>query len=160
MVILVMGVSGSGKTTIGQMLAETLRWQFADADDFHPAANIEKMGRGILLTDADRLPWLQALHQVISEWLKINANAVLACSALKSEYRHLLQPTDEVKWVYLEGSFELIQQRIQERHGHFMKADLLQSQFDALEVPDDALHVDISKSSEESVQQIRTGLSI
>lgn len=160
MVILVMGVSGSGKTTIGQMLAETLRWQFADADDFHPAANIEKMGRGIPLTDADRLPWLQALHQVISEWLKINANAVLACSALKSEYRHLLQPTDEVKWVYLEGSFELIQQRIQERHGHFMKADLLQNQFDTLEVPDDAFHVDVSKSPEESVQQIRSSLSI
>lgn len=161
MVILVMGVSGSGKTTIGKMLAEILHWQFSDADNFHPAANIEKMSLGIPLTDDDRLPWLQALHQVISGWLETNTNAILACSALKSKYRHLLQPpTNEVKWVYLEGSFKLIQQRIQERHGHFMKVDLLQSQFDMLEVPEDALHVDISGTSDASVQQIRNGLAI
>ena len=160
MVILVMGVSGSGKTTIGRMLAEALHWQFSDADDFHPAANLEKMSLGIPLTDIDRLPWLQALHQVISEWLKTNTNAILACSALKSEYRHLLRPTDEVKWVYLDGSFELIQQRIRERHGHLIKEALLQSQFDALEVPEDAIHVDISGTAEASVQQIRNGLCI
>ncbi len=159
MVILVMGVSGSGKTTIGRMLAETMHWQFRDADDFHPAANIEKMSLRIPLTDIDRLPWLQALHQVISEWLGTNTNAILACSALKSEYRHLLQPTDEVKLVYLDGSFELIQQRIRARHGHLIKEALLQSQFDALEVPEDAIHTDISGTPEASVQQIRNSLS-
>jgi gluconokinase len=160
MVIIVMGVSGSGKTTIGRMLAETVHWQFSDADDFHSAANIEKMSLGMPLTDRDRLPWLQTLHQVISEWLKTNTNAILACSALKSEYRHLLQVTDDVKWVYLDGSFELIQQRIRERHGHPIKETLLQSQFDELEVPEEAIHVDISGTPEASVRQIRDNLSI
>ena len=163
MVILIVGVSGSGKTTIGKILAESLQWQFSDADDFHLAANIEKMSRGEPLNDGDRLPWLQAMQRAIEQWLTQETHAVLACSALKSEYRQWLQPSepaDQVKWVYLKGSFELIQQRLNQRQGHYMKADLLQSQFDALEEPENALEVDITQETGAIVQQIKTTLRL
>jgi gluconokinase len=161
-----MGVSGSGKTTIGKMLAETLQWQFSDADDFHPAANIEKMSRGVPLSDADRLPWLQLLQGAIEQWLSQGINVVLACSALKSEYRQWLQPsnqlqlTDQIKWVYLKGSSELIQQRLNQRQGHYMKANLLKSQFDTLEEPDNALQIEIGQPPEAIVQAIKTDFKI
>jgi gluconokinase len=160
MIILVMGVSGSGKTTIGSQLAESLHWQFHDADDFHPAANIEKMRRNIPLTDADRQPWLMALQQAIEEWLQAQTNAVLACSALKVEYRQRLCLSPLVKLVYLKGSFELIQQRLQQRQGHYMKADLLQSQFDTLEEPEAAIQVDIDQPPSAIVAEIRTALNV
>jgi gluconokinase len=160
MVILVTGVSGSGKTTIGKMLAETLHWQFSDADDFHPATNVKKMSHGIPLSDADRWPWLQALQQAISSWLSTDINVVLACSALKSEYRQFLQQSEQVKLVYLKGSFELIQQRLNQRQGHYMQADLLRSQFEVLEEPADALQVNIAQGPDAIVQQIKRDLRI
>jgi gluconokinase len=160
MIILLMGVSGSGKTTIGQQLAEALRWQFQDADSFHPVANIEKMRSGIPLSDADRLPWLLAMQQGIADWSEAHINTVLACSALKAKYRHMLCQSSQVKPVYLKGSFALIQQRLQQRQGHYMKADLLQSQFDTLEEPEEALWIDIDQSPDTIVLQIRQALDV
>ncbi|MBW4471175.1 MAG: gluconokinase [Stenomitos rutilans HA7619-LM2] len=160
MIILVMGVSGSGKTTIGTQLAEALHWSFYDADSFHPPINIDKMRHGIPLSDVDRLPWLMALQQAIAGWLQSHTNTVLACSALKSEYRQRLCLSQQVKQVYLKGSFALIQQRLQQRQGHYMKADLLQSQFDTLEEPEDAIQVDIDQSPSAIVMQIRKALNV
>ncbi|GAX44090.1 carbohydrate kinase [Tolypothrix sp. NIES-4075] len=161
MIILVMGVSGSGKTTIGQLLAESLHWEFRDADSFHSPENIEKMRHGIPLNDLDRMPWLLAMQQAIQDWLQENKNVVLACSALKDSYRQYLLIGDEaVKLVYLKGSFELIKKRLQERHHHFMSEKLLKSQFDTLEEPSDAISVDVSQSPEEIVQNIITTLGI
>jgi gluconokinase len=162
MVILIMGVSGSGKTTIGEMLAQKQHWQFKDADDFHPQANIDKLHRGEPLTDEDRRPWLQTLRQEIDAAIQANTTLILACSALKASYRQILEDDrpDLVKFVYLKGSFELIQQRLKERHGHFMNPDLLRSQFDDLEQPEDAIVVDISGSPEDSVRQIETSLHL
>jgi gluconokinase len=161
MIILIMGVSGSGKTTIGQHLAATLHWQFKDADDFHPAENIEKMRQGMPLTDNDRTPWLLALQHAIRSWIQTNSNVILACSALKSSYRQILyQPSDPVRLVYLKGPFELIQQRLNQRHGHYMKADLLESQFKALEEPENALIVKIDQPPIAIVEQIKDGLGL
>jgi gluconokinase len=161
MVILIMGVSGSGKTTIGEGLASELDWKFRDADEFHPAANIEKMRQGIPLNDDDRRPWLQALRQAIDEALQSNANLILACSALKAAYRQVLgEPSDQIKFVYLKGSFELIEQRLKQRQGHYMKANLLRTQFDALEEPSDAIVVEIDQSSSAIVQQIKNSLHL
>jgi gluconokinase len=160
MIILVMGVSGSGKTTIGALLAASLHWQFQDADSFHPAANVEKMRRGMPLSDADRLPWLLAMQHAIAEWQKAGIHTVLACSALKAEYRQRLCQAAPMKQVYLKGSFALVQQRLQQRQGHYMKADLLQSQFDTLEEPDDALVVNINQAPEAIVAEIRRSLNV
>ncbi|MBD0262555.1 MAG: gluconokinase [Tolypothrix sp. Co-bin9] len=161
MIILVMGVSGSGKTTIGQLLAESLQWEFRDADSFHSSENIEKMRHGIPLNDLDRMPWLLAMQQAIQYWLQENKNVVLACSALKDSYRqYLLIGNEGVKLVYLKGSFELIRKRLQERHNHFMSEKLLKSQFHTLEEPSNAILVDVSESQEEIVQNIITALGI
>ncbi|NET34717.1 MAG: gluconokinase [Cyanothece sp. SIO1E1] len=160
MIVLVMGVSGSGKSTIGQQLAAALNWQFEDADDFHPQANIEKMSRGIPLEDSDRIPWLQTLSALIDHWLKADKNAVLACSALKSTYRQFLwQAPAQMQLVYLKGSFQLLQARLQQRQ-HFMTAALLQSQLDTLEEPEDGIQIDISAPPDLIVQQIREQLGI
>jgi gluconokinase len=161
MIIIVMGVSGSGKTTIGTQLAKALHWIFADADDFHPAANIERMQRGIPLTDQDRKPWLSALRSQIGEWLKHDRQAVLACSALKARYRHeLLVDPARMRIVYLKGTYELIAKRLVRRKGHFMRPELLASQFDSLEEPDDALIVDIARRPGGIVRQIRKQLDV
>ena len=161
MIILVMGVTGSGKSTVGCLLAESLNWDFADADAFHPQANIEKMNRGIPLDDADRLPWLEQLQRAIDRWLLEDKNIVLACSALKATYRQtLLQDKEHMRLVYLKGSFELISKRLQERQNHFMNKNLLQSQFDLLEEPEEGIHVDVTEPLEVIVQQIRTSLGI
>jgi gluconokinase len=159
-VIVMMGVSGSGKSTVGEALAQVLGWQFADADAFHPAANVAKMAQGIGLEDADRLPWLQSLQAEIQTWLATPTPTVLACSALKGSYRELLQVSEQVKFVYLKGSFELIQQRLNQRQGHFMAASLLRSQFEALEEPKGALVVAIDRPLVEIVQAIRVGLGV
>lgn len=161
MIILVMGVSGSGKSTIGQLLADSLHWEFADADSFHSPENIEKMRHGISLNDLDRMPWLLALQQAIQQCLQKNKNMVLACSALKATYRQVLVLDEEhVKLVYLKGAFELIQKRLQTRQSHFMSEKLLKSQFDALEEPCGAITVDVSDPAEVIVQKIRVSLGI
>jgi len=163
MIILVIGVSGSGKTTVGEMLAKSLNWEFSDADQFHPKANIEKMSHGIALNDGDRMPWLQAMQRAINQWLQEDKNMVLACSALKVAYRQmLLRDKERMRLVYLKGSFEVIKQRLEHRPHHYMKVDLLESQFDTLEEPheDEGIAVDISLPPEVIVQQIRTSLGI
>jgi gluconokinase len=160
MVILVMGVTGSGKTTVGKALAESLHWQFVDADDFHRPANIAKMRAGIPLDDADRTPWLAALRTQIDQWLQTGTNAVLACSALKQAYREQLVASSEVRVVYLCGSRELIAKRLKERHGHYMDPNLLSSQFATLQEPRDALVVDVDASVDEIVGRIRTVLNL
>lgn len=161
MIVVVMGVSGSGKTTVGKLLAESLQWNFRDADDFHPPENVEKMSRGIPLEDSDRLPWLLTLQSAIDEWLREGKNTVLACSALKDSYRQMLQrDRDRVKLVYLKGSFDLISQRLNQRQQHYMKVDLLKSQFDALEEPQESILIDISQPPEAIAQLIKTSLRI
>ena len=154
MIIVVMGVTGSGKTTIGTLLAARLAWLFADADDFHSAANKEKMRKGIPLADADRLPWLAAMHEQIAKWIASKQNAVLACSALKHSYRQQLWNGPEVKFVYLRGSYEFIAERLRARKGHFADEHILAGQFADLEEPSDALVVDISASPDEIVAEI------
>jgi gluconokinase len=158
MIVIVMGTTGSGKTTIGSLLAKRLGWEFVDADDFHPPANVEKMKHGIPLTDADREPWLRALHDKIVEWTAEKRNVVLACSALKQSYRDELRANSEVKFVYLKGSYELFSRRVLSRKGHFAKQDLIASQFAALEEPTDAIIADASHSPEEIVSEVRSKL--
>jgi gluconokinase len=153
--IIIMGVSSSGKTSVGKALAGRLGWGFYDADDFHPPANIDKMARGIPLTDSDRLPWLASLHNLISGCLKAGRPGVLACSALKESYRQtLLVGNEDVQIVYLKGSYDLIRSRMSARAGHYMKLALLESQFDVLEEPTNALTIDISLSTDEEVKMI------
>jgi gluconokinase len=155
-----MGVTGSGKTTVGNLLAQQLGWAFADADSFHSAANVEKMRLGIPLGDADRAPWLASLRQVIEGWIAERKNVVLACSALKKSYRNELFVSSEVKFVYLRGSYDLIRHRLQLRHGHFASETILAGQFADLEEPDDAFTVDIDQSMEEIVVEIKRGLGL
>lgn len=158
MIVILMGVAGSGKTTIGQALAAATGWEFSDADWFHSAAAKEKMNRGEPLTDTDRAPWLQTMREAIAQWLQADKNAILACSALKVSYRQILCYDDpRVKLVYLQGSYGLIEQRLRDRIGHFMKADLLQSQFETLEEPTaaEAICIDISQNLEAIIQEIK-----
>jgi len=156
-----MGVSGSGKTTIGKMLAESLHWQFTDADAFHSSENVAKMSSGIPLDDSDRILWLQDLQRAIATWLQDNKNVVLACSALKASYREFLVLDEErIKLVYLRGSFEMIKERLQKRQNHFMREKLLQSQFDSLQEPENAICVDVCEAPQVIVQQVREALGI
>ncbi len=155
MIVIVIGVSGSGKTTVGKLLAQSLNWDFSDADDFHPSANIDKMSRGIPLEDADRLPWLLQLQATIDKWLLENKNVVLACSALKASYREILcRDKQRMKIVYLRGDLELFAARLKTRQNHYMKFDLLSSQFAALEEAKDAIIVDASQPIEAIVRHI------
>ena len=153
--LIVMGVSGSGKTSIGRSLAEHLGWDFYDADDFHPPENIAKMANGIALEDADRLPWLAALHDLIASSLNAGRPGVLACSALKERYRQqLLDGNQGVLLIYLKGTYDLIWSRMEKRTDHYMKPHMLKSQFEALEEPVTGLITDVSMSVEEIVQAI------
>jgi gluconokinase len=136
LILVVMGVSGSGKTTVASMLAGRLGWEFAEGDDFHPAANIAKMHRGIALDDADRMPWLRAIAAQIDRWRESGRNGIVTCSALKRRYRAIIiGDRPEVRLVYLRGDRDTIARRLVARHGHFMPASLLDSQFQALEEP-------------------------
>jgi gluconokinase len=155
-----MGTTGAGKTTIGTMLAAQLNWQFADADTFHPPANIEKMSHGIPLNDADRAPWLEAMRKAILEWIAAGKNVVLACSALKRAYREELRPSPEVGIVYLKGDYALFAERIRHRHGHFAGEGILAGQFADLEEPTDAITIDAAQSPEEIVAEIRKRLAL
>jgi gluconokinase len=154
MIVVVMGVAGSGKTTIGTMLADALGCPFLEGDALHPAANVEKMSRGIPLTDADRVPWLAAIHERLVSALEKGQCLVVACSALKQQYRDFLSQGTNITWVYLKGSPGLIAGRVQHRREHYMKAGMLPSQFADLEEPRDALAVDISPPPEVIVQQL------
>ena len=155
MIIILMGVSGCGKTTVGRLLAERLGWEFLDGDNFHPPDNVTKMSRGTPLTDADRAGWLDRLAGLITESLQQGRSVVLACSALKQSYRDRLTVSPrQVRFVYLKGSRELIGSRLLERAGHFMPPGLLESQFKDLEEPGNALVVDIRLSPEENVELI------
>jgi gluconokinase len=152
---IVMGVSGSGKTSVGRSLAEELGWNFYDADDFHPPQNIAKMANGIPLDDEDRVPWLAALHDLIASCLKTDRPGVLACSALKERYRQqLVDGNKGVQIIYLKGSYDLIWSRMEKRTDHYMKPHMLKSQFDTLEEPVTALTIDISMPVDEIVQKI------
>ncbi len=158
--LIVMGVSGSGKTRVGKSLASKLGWDFYDADNFHPPENVAKMASGIPLDDSDRAPWLAALHDLISSRLGTDQPGVLACSALKERYRQqLLAGNDGVQIVYLKGSYDLIWSRMEKRTDHYMKPHMLKSQFEALEEPTNAVIVDISMSVDDIVQKIISAIS-
>jgi gluconokinase len=159
-IIIIMGVSGCGKTTVGKLLAQRLGTEFLDADDFHPPANVEKMRNGIALTDDDRAGWLDRLRELISKNLQSGTSLVLACSALRQRYRDRLhQPGEDVSLVYLKGDFGTIMQRLEQRGGHYMPASLLESQFAALEEPGDAIVIDIELSPSDAVQEIEARLN-
>lgn len=160
MIILLMGVTGSGKTTIGKNLSAALGWKYFDADDFHSPANVEKMRHGIPLNDSDRQPWLERLQKLIQENLALNQSAILACSALKERYRELLLIDDRVQLVYLKGDYELIENRLRARQNHYMNPQLLSSQFETLEEPHGGFQVDISSSPKNIVRTIREHLGV
>src|ERR1051325_11078527 len=162
MIVIVFGVSGAGKTTIGKLLAQELGWKFYEADDFHSQASIDKMHAGVPLTDEDRQPWLDDLRKLIERSVSTKEDAVLACSALKKAYRQRLRVNDEVKFVYLRGSYELIADQVQKRHGHFIDPGLLKSQFDTLEEPEpneNAVVVELGGTPHELVNEIKEKLN-
>ena len=158
MVAVVMGVSGSGKTTIGILLAERLGWQFQEGDKLHPPENVAKMSAGIPLSDADRLPWLRRIAETIDGWRARGESGVVTCSALKRSYRNIIiGDRPEVRLVYLKGSPDLIRRRMAARHGHFMPAALLDSQFSILEEPspdENPIVVDIGGQPQEIAREI------
>ena len=158
-VVVLLGVSGSGKTTIGKRLARALKCEFYDGDDYHSSANKEKMNQGIPLTDADRWPWLSVLRQLISEVLAQRKDGVVACSALASSYRARLQQPG-VQFVYLKGDYNLFHERLKRRRGHFFDPHLLPSQFSTLEQPKGALSVNAAKTPAAITREIvdRLGL--
>lgn len=160
MIIIVMGVSGSGKSTVGSRLADELGWKFYDADDFHNEANRRKMSQGIPLTDDDRASWLASLRELIQVNINSEASIILACSALKETYRTMLKVNEQVRFVYLKGSYAEIETRLKNRAGHFMPVKLLKSQFEILEEPANALTVEATNSLEEIIQLIRKGLTL
>jgi gluconokinase len=156
-IVILMGVTGTGKSTVGHALAQATGWQFADADDFHSQANRDKMRAGIPLTDEDRAPWLQNLHEQIAKWNREGANAILACSALKESYRATLIdhiPPDSLRFIYLTGTESVIRERLEARQGHYMPPSLLPSQLATLEPPRDAIEISIVQTVPATVQQI------
>jgi gluconokinase len=160
-VIIIFGVSGAGKTTVGELLARELGWNFYEADDFHSPVNIAKMRRGVPLTDNDRWPWLENLRELIKRCVAANGNAVLACSALKRLYRKHLRVSAEVKLVFLRGDYELISEQLRHRRGHFMNPTLLRSQFADLEEPEpaeDITTIELGRPPHELVKEIKTKL--
>lgn len=160
MIVIVMGVVGSGKTTVGKLLACGFSWDFADADDFHPEVNVEKIRNGIPLTDEDREPWLERLRKAIVRWTAEGRSMVLACSALKRAYRTKLSVGPQVRFVYLKGSAALIADRLRSRHGHFAGESILASQLADLEEPEKAITVEIVDTPEHIVAEIRRALAL
>lgn len=161
MIVVLMGVSGTGKTTVGKVLARRLGWKFYDADDYHPAANVAKMHQGVPLTDEDRKPWLEILARLIDDARGRGENIVLACSALKHSYQEYLQHHHpDVKYVYLTGDPTVIRQRLAGRTGHFFDPSLLSSQLATLEPPEDAVEVDIAPPPEDIAAEIQRRLGL
>jgi gluconokinase len=161
MIVVVMGVTGSGKTTIGKLLAKRTGSEFADGDDYHPLANKQKMAAGHPLNDEDRQPWLEELNRLLRRWLESGTSGVLACSALKASYRTILEtglPQDAVNFVLLEGSKGLIAQRLATRQHEYMNPKLLDSQLATLETPSNALCIVNDRIPDEVVSQILTHL--
>lgn len=152
---IVMGVSGCGKTSVGKLLAEQLGWDFYDVDEFHPPINVKKMADGIPLNDSDRAPWLASLRSLILSSLKGDKPGVLACSALKELYRQqLLKDNEGIQLIYLKGSYDLIWSRMSARRGHYMKPEMLQSQFETLEEPANALTIDVSTPMDDIISKV------
>ena len=161
MIVITMGVAGCGKTTVGRLLAEITGGRFFDGDEFHTSESVEKMRQGIPLTDEDRQPCFQALRKIIEQNLEKEALTVISCSALKEDYRQFLQQNDRrVKFVYLKGSFSLIEKRMQNRRGHYFSPQLLQSQFETLEEPKNALEINIDAPLTAIAADIRVRLGI
>jgi carbohydrate kinase (thermoresistant glucokinase family) len=159
-IIIIMGVSGCGKTTIGKLLASKIGVQFRDGDDFHPESNVIKIKNNVPLNDKDREPWLNSLAMLIKEWSNSDG-AILACSALKESYRTQLSKFQgHIDWVFLSGSYETIYKRVENRKYHFMTSTLLQSQFDTLEIPTYGMHLDIEQKQTEIVSEILEKLNI
>ena len=154
MIVMVMGVTGSGKTTVGEILAQRLGSEFADADDFHSAENKDKMHRGIPLTDADRLPWLTSIHQYLAKENTAGRSVVLGCSALKRSYRQILREGLTVQTVYLKGSYEVIDEHLHGHKGHFADDKILAAQFADLEEPNEAIVVDVRLPPEQIVEEV------
>lgn len=153
--VVIMGVSGSGKTTVGRLLAERLGWRFLEGDDFHPGANVEKMSKGVSLGDDDRWPWLARIRDAIEVCSRNGIDAVLACSALRARYReYLVAGRDDVRFVYLKGDRQTIRERLSARKTHYMKANMLDSQFASLEEPDGAVVVDIALAPPDIVSHV------
>lgn len=163
MIVIVFGVSGAGKTTVGKLLAQRLGWNFIEADDFHPENNVEKMRSGRALTDDDRWPWLQRLRDEIGRSLAAAKSAVLACSALKRKYRDVLRVNSDVKFVFLRGDYALIADQLRHRRGHFMNPELLRSQFNDLEEPEpdeNVLTIELGRTPKEIVEEIKRKLHL
>ncbi len=163
MILIIMGVTGTGKTTVGHLLVAKTGWEFAEGDDFHSKSNVEKMQAGTPLTDADRAPWLASLHDLIMDWHNRGVNAVLTCSALKQQYRDTLSAglsAAEIRFVVLEAPKEVLEERLSRRKGHFMNPKLLDSQLATLEDPKDALHISVDRSPEAAVGEILKDLGI
>jgi gluconokinase len=155
MIIVFMGVSGSGKSTMGMLLAERLGWTFYEGDDFHPAGNIEKMSSGIALSDGDRMPWLTRIKDELDACSGNGSSAVLACSALRRQYRAILSAgMSDIRFVYLKGELEVIRDRMSARRDHYMKSHMLESQLASLEEPDTAIVADIRDTPEDIVSHV------
>lgn len=161
--MLLMGPVGCGKTTVGKLLATELSWEFAEGDDFHSLANIEKMSRGVGLTDEDRVPWLQSIRDAMLQWQAQGRNVILACSALKGSYREFLglpANAKEIKLVYLKGTRDLLRERLRSRKGHYANEQLLASQLANLEEPTEAVTIDAAPPPKEIVSEIRKRLNL
>jgi gluconokinase len=162
-IIVLMGPAGAGKTTVGKPLAQSLGWLFLDADDFHSPENVERMSHGVALTDAERAPWLATIRAALDRSLESGVNVVLACSALKEDYRQALIPPDAEKsvcFVYLRADEAVLRERLAHREGHYAGPSLLKSQLDTLQEPADALWVDASRPPEEIIARIRETLHV
>jgi len=161
MILIIMGVAGAGKTTIGKLLSEVIIWEFYDGNELHPKRNIEKMRKGIALNDKDRLPWLNSIRKLIEKKLHKKENLILECSALRQSYRDLLKQKDEdIRFIYLKGNYQLIEKRLAQRRHRYFNPALLKSQFDTLEEPQDAISIDAFKTPQMIVAMIRNNLGI